>query len=354
MLGQPRGIELKRRLLVVALCAAAAWVGAGIGMPADGRYPPFPIDGNSNPTGSSNGSSSSANSGSAPEFFNPGRSGSSGSGSGSGGSSAGSNISDAGPTCSLSRSILYAGQVGGRYQVARAQELGAIKVGGVKGCFVDGSRVDVYVESTRRFLGTVHAAEDGSFLGDYKLPSSIKAGSHHIVVAVEKRGEFRGPLLVLPRGATGAGDGAGTGASVLGSSVRNTSGGGGGILPRTGADLFRLVMWALILIGLGTLLVLATMRVSEKLAPARTSSRRTRSRRAVAALPPPEVPFVDTSRFVPYRPGTQRSASTRLATRTTRSAPQTSSRSSAPAPSVRTKRTASREWPRTPRSESPS
>jgi hypothetical protein len=214
------------------------------------------------------------------------------------------------------------------------QELGALRVGAVSGCCQSFARVDVYMESERVFLGTVRANEDGSYFGVFKVPSSIKAGQHHIVADIEGCGELRAPIEVL-----------GAGATVLGTSTRNTSSSsdasGSGVLPRTGNDFMRVILWALILIAAGTMLIVTTRRF----APAHAHVGRRRARGAVAALPPPEVPFIDTSRFVPYReaPG-QRIVGTGQATRTPRARP---------APTTGRAQTTS-AWDRAPKNESPS
>jgi hypothetical protein len=317
-------------------------VGPGVPVSAQ-RYPPFPIDGTnnggtnatgSNTTGSNTtggGNNNTANGGAGSEFFNPGAGGSGSAGSGA------SNTSDDGPSCDLAQCLRFAGEVGGRFVAARVEELGDMRVAAVAGCCEANSRIDVFIESERRFLGTVYASEDGSYFGQFTIPAAIKPGMHHIVADIEGCGEFRGALEVLARG-SGAGDGGGT--SGLGSTVRNSAAGDGGILPRTGGELFRLAMWALILIGLGTLLILGTKRLTELLAPAGVLARRSRSRHTMAALPPAEVPFVDTSRFVPYRSGLEERTIER------------SSSTGATRESRRTPRAVGSAWTRPPKNES--
>jgi hypothetical protein len=316
-----------RRLRFVVVCLAAASVAAGIGTTAFAqRYPPFPI-GDGTQSGAGN-TAPSTNSGSGSEFFNPG--GASGEGrSGAGGSS----NTDDDPACDVETCLRYAGQVGGSFVLGRVQEGGSLRVGSLQGCCQPFARIDVYIESERVFLGTVRATEDGSYFGAFKLPSSIKAGQHHVVADIEGCGELRGAVLVVAEGAT-----------VLGTSTSNTTrgsdAGGSGILPRTGSDFFRVILWALILIALGTLLILAARRF----APAHAHGGRVRVRGAVAALPPPEVPFVDTSRFVPYRsaPGQ----------RIVGAGPDRTPRAR-PTPTTQRARTTS-AWDRAPKNESPS
>lgn len=274
------------------MCLAAASLVGGLGSPVFAqRYPPFPIGGGSGATG---GTTSPQGSGSS-EFFNPGRSA-----GGSNADGAGSNRDrdandDGGPACDHTHCLRYAGQVGNAFIAGRVEELRNLRVAAISGCCEAGARVDVYVESDRVFLGTVRANDDGSYFGEFTLPASIKQGRHTLIADIEGCGEFRGALEVL-----------GEGASVLGTSTRNTSGAGGGILPRTGGDFLKILLWALILIAFGAALIVLTRRF----APARAGV--PGARRDIPALPPPEVPFVDTSRFVPYRsaPG-ERQASRR-------------------------------------------
>ena len=321
---------LGRKLLVVALCLAAASAVGGAFAPAFAqRYPPFPIGGGGGTTGAGS-TAPQTTSGSGSEFFNPGAPGASG---GSGGSSSGTSDADDEPACDLATCLRFAGQVGAGFVTGRAQELGKLRVAAVEGCCQSFARVDVYMESERVFLGTVRATEDGSYAGEFTLPSSIKAGQHHIIADIEGCGELRGAIEVLQEGAT-----------VLGTSTVNSSrsseAGGGGILPRTGGDVLRVILWALILVAFGTLLIVGARRF----APARVQAGRA-GRGVVAALPPPEVPFVDTSRFVPYRsaPG-QRIAGSGRSTRTPRARP---------APTTQRTRTTS-AWDRAPKNESPS
>jgi hypothetical protein len=249
------------------------------------RYPPFPIGGGGGTTGAGTTAPSTT---SGSEFFNPGgsagpnRDGSSSSDSSSSGSDE--------PACDLATCLRYAGQVRGEFVNAKVQERGTLFVASFEGCCEAFARVDVFMESERVFLGTVHAKEDGSYLGSFTLPSSIKAGRHNVVADIEGCGELKGAIEVVDAGV-----------SVLGTSTRNTSGSsdasGSAVLPRTGSDFLRILVWALIFIAAGTLLIVVTRRFRPEAVPAG----RTRGRGAVAALPPPEVPFVDTSRFVPYR-----------------------------------------------------
>ena len=279
-------------MVLVALCLASASLGAGFAAPAFAqRYPPFPIGGGGGTTGAGTTAPSTT---SGSEFFNPGGSAgpntdgaaSSDRSSRSDGSSSGSDE----PACDLATCLRYAGQVGGEFVNAKVQELGTLFVASFEGCCEAFARIDVFMESERVFLGTVHAKEDGSYLGRFTLPSSITPGRHNLVADIEGCGELKGAIEVVKAGA-----------SVLGTSTRNTSASSGAsgsaVLPRTGSDFLRILVWALIFIAAGTLLIVVTRRFGPSAEPAG----RTRGRGAVAALPPPEVPVVDTSRFVPYR-----------------------------------------------------
>jgi hypothetical protein len=320
---------VKRRELVLALCAAALIAAAGSGARVTAQqYPPGPIGG-TNATPSPTPS---------PAPVNP----------------------NAGPFCDLAHCLRYSGEVDGAFVAGRVEERGDLRVAAIQGCCDANSRVDVYIESVRTFLGTVHAAEDGSYLGVFTLPASIGPGLHHIIANIEGCGELRGELQVLaadtgsddagggtggggggdpgggggsgpggggPGGGGGSGPGGGGGGSsgdgvpgglgdgttVLGTTVENT---GGGILPRTGGDLLRLLLWAIVLVAFGALTVLATKRLRRRFVPAFAGGG-PRGQRPIAALPPPEVPFVDTSRFVPYlsRGESERRTGTRSSSR---------------------------------------
>ena len=314
---------LKRKRMGVVLGLAAACVVAGIAVPAfgQGRYPPFPID------GSSGAASTSPTPSAAPsEFFNPGR-GSGGSGGSSSSTSSGSSSANTvdDPKCDLATCLRFAGEVGDEFVVGRVEELGDLRVAALSGCCESFAKVDVYMESERVFLGTVRASSDGSYFGQFTIPASIKAGTHHIIADIEGCGELKAAIQVLDPDAV----------NVLGTTTRNLSGvsdvGGGGILPRTGGDIMKVLFWALVLVAFGTLLIVVTRRA----AFGRADGGALRAAGPIAALPAPDVPFVDTSRFMPYRsaPGQRLNA-----------------RGSRTTPSVRPRSA----WDRGPRNTSPS
>lgn len=226
------------------------------------------------------------------------------------------------PFCDLAHCLLFTGEVGDTFVVNKVEELGDFRVAAVSGCCERGARVDVYMESERVYLGTVFAAEDGSYQGTFKLPASIKAGTHHVIADIQGCGELRRAIEVLgaaetigsnpggsdpgatvPDGSSPAGVSAPDGTSpttVLGTNFRNTADGGAGILPLTGGDLLRLLLWGVVLVLLGTVLLTARKR-GLRYVWLRARGHRPIRPSEVLALPPPEVPFIDTSRFVPYR-----------------------------------------------------
>lgn len=175
---------------------------------------------------------------------------------------------------------------------------------GQKRCAAPNGTVRVTINSDPVVMPSFQALEDGSFSHDYCLPSSVTPGNHTVVVDIDGReNEISRPLTVGPNDAaacdgTRAAETSGGGTTVLGTSERNP-GAGGGILPRTGGDLLRLLLYALVLVLFGSTLVLAARRRGLRFAD--LALFRSQRARAIAALPPPEVPFVDTSRFVPYR-----------------------------------------------------
>ncbi len=189
---------------------------------------------------------------------------------------------DDGPACDLATCLRMSGEVGDSFRSNQVEEGGDIRVVAIEGCCEANARVDVYIESVRTYLGTVTAAEDGSYRADLTLPASIEPGEHTLIADIEGCGELRRSITVLA---------VSTGTSVGGISQTNDD--DGGVLPRTGGGIALLVMWALALVTLGTLLVKATRR--------RFSAARVGHHGALV-----EIPRVDTSRFVPYRSRTSR------------------------------------------------
>lgn len=224
------------------------------------------------------------------------------------------------PFCDLAHCLLFSGEVGDTFLVNTVEELGDFRVAAVSGCCERGARVDVYMESERVYLGTVFAAEDGSYQATFRLPVSIRAGVHHVIADIQGCGELRREIQVLGADAAGSNPGGSNpGGSVPDGSVPDgvsalegtspttvlgtnfTNADGGGILPRTGGDLLRLLLWALVLVLFGTVLVVSARRRGLRYLWLRVRGHRHVRRSDVLALPPAEVPVVDTSRFMPYR-----------------------------------------------------
>jgi hypothetical protein len=226
---------------------------------------------------------------------------------------------------------------------------GKVHVKGNEHCVEPNGNAEFTVRSDPVFLGALVALEDGSFDRTYTLPHAVPCGNHSLVMDADGRSTTISRPLVVTCAASAAGsvgdpagsvgDAAGSvgddGTRVLGSTIANSSR-GNGILPRTGADLFRLLLWALILLAFGTLLVMSTWRWSQRFAPVRALGKRFVPTRSgpLAALPAPEVPFVDTSRFVPYRSAPERTYPSRSG--------------------GRGRRTSGTTWDTAPKNESPS
>ena len=186
----------RRAALVLALCAAAVMVAAaGSGAPVSAQgYPPAPIGTTSTPSPTPS-----------PAPLNPGSR----------------------PFCDLAHCLRYEGEVGGGFVAGKVEERGDLRVAAIQGCCEANSKVDVYVESVRTFLGTVFAAEDGSYLGVFTLPASITPGMHQIIANIEGCGEFRGALEVLAADSGGGGGPGGGGGGGPGGGGGGGPGGGG-------------------------------------------------------------------------------------------------------------------------------
>lgn len=190
---------------------------------------------------------------------------------------------------------------------------GAIRVQGEAGCVTPGSTVEVWAQS---HLILIHpgflANADGSYRSPViTLPLHLDVGLHNIIPTfVADNQRFFCPIRIFGGGGggglvdpTGGGAVANPTRGGGGGGLGNTNGGGGGILPKTGAGLLMLVLWAIALIAVGTALALAARRRIARLQPVRLVGSRWRSRsNGPAALPPPDVPFMDTTGFVPTRP----------------------------------------------------
>ena len=188
------------------------------------------------------------------------------------------------PSC-----LLVEGEVDGDFAPGRVEYRGDVEMRGGEGCAEPFGDVDFYAESARVFIGATTAAEDGSYRAVRTLPASVMPGEHEIVADIEGRGELRRDITVLP-----------IGSDVQGGPVGGTDDTDGGVLPRTGAGILLLILFALALIGLGSLLAASAWRYRYQLAPVRVfGARFGRKTRRPLALPAPGLQFIDTSRFVP-------------------------------------------------------
>ncbi len=184
------------------------------------------------------------------------------------------------PAAAEDSCFVVSGKVGDEYVVGQAEHRGLLRAEGSEGCATSFGNVDVSAAGV--FLGSITAHEDGSFMGTFRLPASVRPGTRTVVGDIDGRGEVSRTIEVI-------------GATVLGTSETRTSAvadgaGGGGVLPRTGGDILLLVLWALLLIALGTATAIVARRWRE-------------GRVAVVAGTPSgrlgDVPFFDTSRFAP-------------------------------------------------------
>jgi hypothetical protein len=188
------------------------------------------------------------------------------------------------------------GLVDGEFEEGVVEQSLTIRLIGAEGCGDSNAEVEFNVESVRTFIGRTFTAEDGSYRAEIDLPAAILPGDHMVFAAIEGRaGEEDAPLEVL-------------GADVLGEDEDNDGGGsgnqgqasGGGVLPRTGAGILLLILWAIVLIGGGTLLARAAWKYRMRFAPVAAMHRRNQQRE-MDSIQGPDLPVLDTSRFVPQR-----------------------------------------------------
>jgi hypothetical protein len=200
--------------------------------------------------------------------------------------------------------LVVRGEDDDSFVVGTADFRSQLEVEGGQGCAPSNGDITVTVFSDPVVLGTFQAFEDGSFHKIFCLPPAVEPGSHNVQVNIEDRGVRSRPLIVDSDNAELCGPGDGT--VVAGTSETN-DGSGGGTLPRTGAGILLLLLWAVVLLGLGTVLVMTAWRYRARLTPAYVRTRlERRSHAPVLALPAPEIPRIDTSRFVPYRSRVER------------------------------------------------
>jgi hypothetical protein len=189
--------------------------------------------------------------------------------------------------------LVVEGDDDGTFTVGAADYRSDISIEGSAGCADPFGDISATVFSEPVRMGTFTALEDGSFHRVFCLPAVIEPGDHEVRVSIEGRGELIRDLRVEDDSGEPCGPGDGT---VVAGTTQTNTGAGSGALPRSGAGILILVMWALVLVGLGTVLVASAWRYRARLVPIRAL--RTNRRLGNAD---PEVPFVDTSRFTPYR-----------------------------------------------------
>lgn len=113
---------------------------------------------------------------------------------------------------------------------------------GQSGCFTPGEQVTGQIESNHVVVFRVNANSQGGYSATFTVPSSIPAGPHTFRVIGGTSGrEYARPIVIQGAGAAGTGR-------------------GGVGLPRTGADVLALALWALLAIGGGTFLIAATWK----------------------------------------------------------------------------------------------
>ena len=174
---------------------------------------------------------------------------------------------------------------------------GTITISGPAGCAQDGETIDLSVASDPVSLGSATANSDGSYSLSATLPASITPGQHEITADFGPgRAQLVQPILVVTSFPTGAAAGANTGPTSNGAN-----------LPKTGADIARLVMWAMVLLVVGAGLIFYRRRRFGQLAVAagalarlrpNGASKRRRKRRRVDDK---QLVRADTTKFVPEK-----------------------------------------------------
>ncbi len=167
------------------------------------------------------------------------------------------------------------GQVDGAFVPGRVTEGSDIIVFGPEGTAEANGEIEFFVDSRRAKLGQSHAQADGSFSYRRTLPTLIKPGHHRIIGVIRGCGESSVDLEVLASPQV-----------LVGAAVADPSE-GSGTLPRTGVPLVTYVLVALILVGIGALLL--RVRNGRPIGLARSIT---------SASSEPKVPLLDTSHFV--------------------------------------------------------
>ena len=115
----------------------------------------------------------------------------------------------------------------------------SVAANGQPGCFTAGENVTGTVESDPVVVFRTTATANGSYSATFTVPASIPAGTHTFRVVGATSGlQYARPIVVQAATGTTAGVG----------------------LPRTGADILALAMWALLAIGGGSFLIAASWK----------------------------------------------------------------------------------------------
>jgi len=119
----------------------------------------------------------------------------------------------------------------------------SVDANGTGGCFTPGEQVTGQIESDPVVVFRVNANSQGGYSANFTVPASISPGTHTFRVTGGTSGrQYARPIVVQGAAAGGQGTGGGVG------------------LPRTGADVLALALWALLAIGGGTFLIAATWK----------------------------------------------------------------------------------------------
>lgn len=128
--------------------------------------------------------------------------------------------------------------------------------------FLPGESVDLFVHSQPTYLGTTAARSDGTVKDTVTLPMSVKPGSHTWIYVGRTSGNQATAEFRVTKTVTGNGGGVipGSGGPGSGNNPGTASGTGGNGLAFTGANVAALIVAALMLLGVGTMLVVTVRR----------------------------------------------------------------------------------------------
>jgi hypothetical protein len=142
----------------------------------------------------------------------------------------------------------------------------------ITGCTSPLARLRVFVLSKPQLLGEFTANADGTFRRTFRLPTNLEAGTHHVRAnVVGQEDTVSQAIQIAPASAT------------------------------KGSSRTPLGLLGLAIIGIGLALVVSTVRWRRRLVPA-GAPRRNRSE-ARSTTRQTDVPFMDTSGFVPFASG---------------------------------------------------